>query len=170
MLKRGRGRRHLRPHRIGEALLHEFDDEMANTRKMLERAPENKFDWKPHEKSSTLGKLASHLATLPLFAAVVIHGHAKQPAAALTKSDVLESFDKNAAAGREAIANTNDDHLNAMMGGAAAGFLMPRVALLRQRVMSHLIHHRGQLSVYLRLLDVSVPGMYGLRPTRNRRP
>jgi uncharacterized damage-inducible protein DinB len=142
-----------------EALLAEFDDEMANTRKMLERAPEEKFTRKPHEKSFTLGKLANHVAAIPVGIAFVATGQGSKPSEAATTLEVLEAFDKRVAAAREALAGTNDDHL--------AGTIMVNPGVTKTRAaalkwfMSHLIHHRGQLSVYLRLLDVAVPGMYG---------
>jgi uncharacterized damage-inducible protein DinB len=138
-------------------LLSEFDKEMANTRKILECVPEDKFAWKPHDKSSTLGKLANHLAAMPTLAAVVINGMAKRMPEATSKVELLEALDKNIATGRRALAAASDDDLAAAIPALA----MTRVALLRDRVMNHLIHHRGQLSVYLRLLDVAVPGMYG---------
>ncbi len=145
---------------IVEHLLSEFDQEMAGTRTILERVPEDKFAWKPHEKSSTLGKLASHLAAIPGLPAFVINGRIKRPSVAASKPELLESFDDNMAAGREALAGTSDDHL-AKSIPVSPGLSKPRLFVLRSRVMNHLIHHRGQLTVYLRLLDVAVPGMYG---------
>ena len=138
-------------------LLSEFDQEMANTRKILECVPEGKFAWTPHEKSSSLGKLANHLAAMPSLAAAVIIGYAKRMPETTSKAELLEALDKNLAAGREAIASASDEHLAALI----PALNMTRSAVLRGRVMSHMIHHRGQLSVYLRLLDVAVPGMYG---------
>ncbi len=140
-----------------EALTSEFDQEMTNTRKLLECVPTDKFGWKPHEKSTTLGKLANHLAAFPSLAAAVMTGMAKKMPEAASKSDLLEAFDTNIATGRAALAGSSDDHLAATL--PAVG--MTREALLRGRVLSHMIHHRGQLTVYLRLLDVAVPGMYG---------
>jgi uncharacterized damage-inducible protein DinB len=138
-------------------LLSEFDREMANTRKILVCVPEDKFSWKPHEKSSPLGTLANHLAAMPTFAAAVINGHAKRMPETASKAELLEALDKNIATGRDAIAGASDDALTAMLPAIS----MTREAVLRTRVMSHMIHHRGQLSVYLRLLNVTVPGMYG---------
>jgi len=145
---------------ISEVLLSEFDREMANTRKILECVPEDKFAWKPHEKSFTLGRLAGHLAEMPLWVTVIIKGPAKKPSNSISKAELLEAFNQGIASAREAIAGASDDHLRETLG-INTPFAMPRVALLRLRVMSHMIHHRGQLSVYLRLLDVSVPGVYG---------
>ena len=142
---------------IGELLLSEFDKEMANTRKILECVPEGKFDWRPHGKSSTLGRLANHLAALPTLAAVVIYGQAKRMPEASSKVDLLAALDSNVATGRKALAGVSENDLAAMMPPVG----MTRAEALRERVMNHLIHHRGQLSVYLRLLDVPAPGMYG---------
>jgi uncharacterized damage-inducible protein DinB len=126
----------------------------AKTRKILECAPGEKFGWRPHEKSATLGKLANHLAAMPIFAAAVVNGMANDAA---SNAEVLEALDKNVAAGREALAGATDDHLAATV----PALNMTRLAVLRERMISHMIHHRGQLTVYLRLLDVAVPGMYG---------
>ncbi len=130
---------------------------MANTRKMLERVPGEKFAWSPHKKSSTLGKLANHFAAMPILAAAVLNGDAKKMPEAASTAELLEAFEKHLAVGREAIAGASDDHLNATI----QALNLTRAELLRDRVMNHMIHHRGQLSVYLRLLDVAVPGMYG---------
>jgi uncharacterized damage-inducible protein DinB len=138
-------------------LLSEFDVKMANTRKMLERVPADKFAWAPHPKSTTLGNLANHLAAMPCLATAVIKGHAQKMPEAASKAELLEALDKNLAAAREAIAESSDDHLSAIL----PAINMTREAVLRGRVLNHMIHHRGQLSVYLRLLDVPVPGMYG---------
>jgi uncharacterized damage-inducible protein DinB len=145
---------------IGQELLPEFDQEMANTRRMLECVPEEKFDWAPHSKSSTLGKLANHLAVMPAFAAMIVHGQGRRPAEAKSKSELLALLDANIEAGRTALAAVSDDHMLTKVP-VTADRSMPRTDILRTRVLSHMIHHRGQLSVYLRLLDVPVPGMYG---------
>jgi uncharacterized damage-inducible protein DinB len=142
------------------ALLSEFDEEFASTRKMLERVPENKLAWKPHEKSSPLGKLASHVAALPAYTAVFIQGRGWKPPEAASKAELLELFDKNAAACREALAGASEDQLTKEIP-VLPGLTKPLRTVLQGRIMNHLIHHRGQLSVYLRLLDVAVPGMYG---------
>ena len=142
-----------------ETLLAEFDGEMANTRKMLERVPGERFAWKPHEKSFPLGKLANHVAALPVGMTFVITGQGGKPSEAATTLEVLEAFDKRVAAAREALAGTSEDHLAGTIT-VAPGVTKTRGAALKWFV-NHLIHHRGQLSVYLRLLDVAVPGMYG---------
>ena len=142
-----------------ETLLAEFDEEMANTRKMLERVPDDKLAWKPHEKSSTLAKLANHVAAIPVGVAFVISGQGSKPSEAATTLELLETFDKRAVAAREALAGTNEEHLVGTIM-VNPGVTKTRAAALKW-FMNHMIHHRGQLSVYLRLLDVAVPGMYG---------
>jgi DNA-binding transcriptional MerR regulator/uncharacterized damage-inducible protein DinB len=137
----------------------EFDEEMANTRKMLERVPDDKFAWKPHEKSFPLAKLANHVAAIPVGIAFVITGQGSKPSEAATTLELLEAFDQRVAAAREALVGTNEDHLAATIM-VSPGVTKTRGAALKW-FMHHLIHHRGQLSVYLRLLDVAVSGMYG---------
>jgi uncharacterized damage-inducible protein DinB len=145
---------------IGQTLLPEFDREMANTRRMLERVPDGQFDWSPHTKSSTLGQLATHVAIIPAFAAVIVHGQGKRPADAKSKAELLALLDASVTAGRTALAIVSDDHLLTTVPVTAQPS-MRRADILRMAVFSHLIHHRGQLSVYLRLLGSAVPGMYG---------
>jgi uncharacterized damage-inducible protein DinB len=147
--------------RLVEALLSEFDEEMADTRKLLECVPDDKLAWKPHEKSFTLGKLANHLAALPVMATFLITGRPRKPSDAASKAEYLEAFDRNVAEFREALSGTNDDRLAESLL-VSPGVSKTRGAALRRRgLMNHSIHHRGQLSVYLRLLDVPVPGIYG---------
>ncbi|HWF10159.1 MAG TPA: DinB family protein [Bryobacteraceae bacterium] len=155
---------------ISETFLPEFDQEMANTRRILECVPEEKFAWKPHEKSMTLGRLASHVAEMPNWCVVAIKqdklefGPNDKPFNAASKSELIAELDKNTAAARDAIAGASDGHLGKTWELFYAGekiLSMPRAAILRGLVMSHMIHHRGQLSVYLRLVDVPIPGMYG---------
>ena len=155
-------------------LLPEFDMEMANTRKTLERIPEDKFGWKPHEKSMTLGRLAGHVAEMPAWAVPTVDLESLDiappgappyvPPKLTTRQDVLDLFDKNITDARAAIARASDENLgkpwSLLMGGKTI-FTMPRVAVLRSMVMNHVIHHRAQLGVYLRLNDVAVPGMHG---------
>jgi uncharacterized damage-inducible protein DinB len=138
-------------------LVVEFDREMAKTRRILERVPDDKFAWKPHEKSFVLGKLANHLAAMPALVAAVVRGKAKRMPDAVSQVELLEAFDKNLEVGREALVGADQEHIAAVV----PALNMTRAELLRERVMSHMIHHRGQLTVYLRLLDVPVPGMYG---------
>jgi uncharacterized damage-inducible protein DinB len=159
---------------LSQALLPEFDHEMDNTRKTLERVPEDKFDWKPHEKSTPLGGLATHIANLPGWASLTIkqsefdlappgQGPIKVPQAT-SRQEVLDAFDQNRAAGREALAAASDEQLMgswSLLSGGNTLMTLPRIAVLRSFVMNHIIHHRAQLGVYLRLLDVPVPSIYG---------
>jgi uncharacterized damage-inducible protein DinB len=154
-----------------DALLPEFDHEMTTTRKALERVPEDKFDWKPHAKSFSLGALATHLANLPTWGTETLTKSeidlpaVQLPASALpSKTDLLAAFDRNAAAARAAMAGKTDAELLAIWSlkrGGKTLFSMPKTAVLRSFVLSHIIHHRAQLGVYLRLLDVPVPATYG---------
>ncbi len=160
---------------LSQAMLPEFDHEMANTRKSLERIPEAKLGWKPHEKSWSMGDLASHLANLPGWAVLTINVDSfdlappgapsvKSPRAGSLK-EALEMFDKNVVAARAArLAGAGDAHLLKpwiLLSGGKVVLTLPRIALLRSFVMNHNIHHRAQLGVYLRLNDVPVPSIYG---------
>jgi uncharacterized damage-inducible protein DinB len=159
---------------LSAALLPEFDQEMASTRKTLERIPMEKAAWKPHEKSSAMGPLAVHAATIPDWAAVTVEqdsldfmpvgGEPYQPPKVNTQKELLEVFDHGVAKARAAIAGASDEHLAkpwTLLAGGKVIFTMPRAAVLRSMVMNHLIHHRAQLGVYLRLNDVPVPAIYG---------
>ncbi|MGC2635821.1 MAG: DinB family protein [Acidobacteriaceae bacterium] len=155
---------------IPELLLHEFDEEAAGTRRMLERVPEASLTWKPHEKSMTLGRLASHVADLPnrcvtiLTTETYVRPADFKPFLAAASAELLERFDKASAEARNALASLREDQLDAVWTLQMNGRTMvslPRAMALRRVFMDHLIHHRGQLSVYLRLLDVPIPGMYG---------
>jgi uncharacterized damage-inducible protein DinB len=155
---------------ISAALLPEYDHEMANTRRVLERVPEDKFDWKPHAKSGKLSWLAGHVSTLPSWSAITIAQDVLEldpnfkPFEPQTRQEILEAFDRHVADGRAAIAGASDETLlrpwTLRVDGREA-LKMPKVAVLRGFVMNHLIHHRAQLTVYLRLLDVPVPALYG---------
>lgn len=160
--------------RLSEALLPEFEHEMANTRKTLERIPEDKFDWKPHEKSTAMQGLGTHLANIPTWAVHAIEkdeldiapvgGPAFKTEAATSVAEMLETFDKNVASARAAIESASDEHLFqswTLLHGGKTILTMPRINLLRTFVISHTIHHRAQLGVYLRLNDVPVPSIYG---------
>jgi uncharacterized damage-inducible protein DinB len=159
---------------ITQALLPEFDREMANTRKTLERVPDDKLGWKPHEKSMTLGRLAGHLAELPGWAAVSLNndsfdvapvgGPPQHGVTAKSRQEALDLFDAKVTEARAAIAGATDDQVmkpwSLLMAGKPV-LTMPRIAVLRNFVMNHTIHHRAQLGVYLRLNDVAVPSVYG---------
>ena len=153
-----------------DALLPEFDHEMTTTRKLLERLPEAKFDWKPHARSMSLGDLATHVATIPHWGEMTLSqpevdlvGGGRQ-AAAKTRAEVLEKFDQHVSATRAALAGRSDSELMAPWSLKSNGhtmFTMPKAVVWRSFVMNHVIHHRAQLSVYLRMHDVPVPAMYG---------
>jgi uncharacterized damage-inducible protein DinB len=157
---------------IADTLLPEFDREMGMTRRLLERIPEGQFGWKPHEKSMTLGRLAEHLAELPSWMTVSITQAGidmatprpadYQPPA--SRGAVLEMFDKNVSEARTVLKGRTDAELMAPWTLKAQGkeiFTMPKAIVIRGFVMNHLIHHRGQMSVYLRLHHVPVPSLYG---------
>jgi uncharacterized damage-inducible protein DinB len=155
---------------IVDALIPEFDHEMATTRKVLERVPEQKFDWKPHAKSMSLGELATHVANIVWWGEVTLtqpdynlEGQTRRPPAG-SRTDLLSTFDKNIAATRAALSAKSDAELMApwsLKHGKQTFFTMPKAAVWRSFVMNHLVHHRAQLSVYLRMHDVPVPAMYG---------
>jgi uncharacterized damage-inducible protein DinB len=155
---------------IPELFLQEFDEEIPSTRRMLERVPEANFTWKPHEKSMTLGRLASHVADLPQRCTAIITTETLvrppgfTPYAAASTSELLERLDTVSTEARTALATLREDQLSVIWTikfGDRIINALPRGMALRRVFMNHLIHHRGQLSVYLRLLDVAVPGMYG---------
>ena len=155
---------------IGQSMLTEFDHEMANTRKMLERIPEDKLSWKPDPKSMSMGELASHLAEMIGWTKETITEPSIditpdfKPFKATSKAELLKKFEDCSAAARAALASAEDSGMMApwklSMNGQTI-FEMPRVGVLRGMIMNHVIHHRGQLSVYFRLAGVPVPGMYG---------
>ena len=158
---------------IGESMLPEFDIEMSNTRKTLERVPDDKFTWKPHEKSFAMGALATHLANLPSWTNVTIDldefdmapgGNKMTTPECHSQKELIEVFDANVAKARAALAGISDERIFQPWSLLVTGekiFSMPRIAVLRSFVMNHVIHHRAQLGVYLRLNDIPVPSIYG---------
>jgi uncharacterized damage-inducible protein DinB len=159
---------------IGQSLLPEFDQEMQNTRKTLERVPDDKWDWKPHEKSGTVGWLAGHVGTIPDWIAMTINtesldyapidGPAWEAPKITNRKELLAAFDKAAAEARAALSTVSDEDLMkgwTLLAGGQTIFTMPRVACIRGMCLNHLYHHRAQLTVYFRLLGVPVPGLYG---------
>ncbi len=159
---------------LSETLLSEFDAEMAGTRRTLERIPEDKLTWKPHEKSMLLGRLAGHLAELPGFGATVLTTDKLdraasrppdfKPLVAESQKQVLQIFDKKVAETRAAIAATSDEEWNknwTLSMGEKKIFSGTRQTAIRRMMMNHIIHHRAQLGVYLRLTGVPVPSIYG---------
>ena len=159
---------------ISQTILPEFDHEMANTRKTLERVPDEKFSWKPHEKSMSLGGLATHLSNIPSWTAntfdvdeldiAPVGGPPFRLEEAKSTADLLAAFDKNVASARAALETASDENWKgkwSLLNGGKPIFTLPRTAVMRGFIMSHSIHHRAQLGVYLRLLDVPVPSIYG---------
>jgi len=155
---------------IAQSLLPEFDHEMANTRKTLERIPEDKLDYKPDPKSMTLGKLASHIAEMAGWLPALAQGPSLdipegfKPFLATSRKELLDTFDKNVAASRSALAAMGDQAFMQDWSLSFAGntmFTMPRIAVYRSMTMNHIIHHRAQLTVYYRVNGVPVPALYG---------
>ncbi|MCB2229760.1 DinB family protein [bacterium] len=159
---------------ISQALLGEFDHEMASTRRALERVPDARMGWKPHEKSYTMQDLASHIANIPGWTAMTLNedsfdvapkdGEPMQTPKANLAAELVSMFDQNVKEAREALVACSDDQFMkpwSLLAGGEAMFTMPRVAVMRGFIMNHLIHHRAQLTVYLRMNDIPVPAIYG---------
>jgi len=160
--------------KISDLFLPEFDQEMVTAKNTLERIPEDKLSWKPHPKSMPLDRLAGHVAELAGWAVPAIEqdyldfmppGQPPfQPTIATSRKQVLEIFDKNREASRRSIAGASDEHLMKNWSLLRAGqtiLTMPRFAVLRSFCINHVIHHRAQLGVYLRLNNIPVPAVYG---------
>jgi len=157
-----------------ETILPEFDQEMASTRKVLERIPEDKFDWRAHPKSNTIGWNANHIAEIPGWVAGILTqpewdiaptaGEAYQTPKLTSRQEILDFFDGNVASARQAISAAKDADIPQQWSLLRAGqplFTLPRGAVIRTFVINHIIHHRAHMCVYLRLNDIPVPGMYG---------
>jgi uncharacterized damage-inducible protein DinB len=157
-----------------EMILPEFDQEMANTRKVLERIPDEKWDWKAHPKSHTIGWNANHVADLPHWLVITMAspsldlapagGEPYQSPKLKSRAEVLELFDRNVAAGRKVIEGMKDEEMAqpwTLLRGGVPIFTIPRSAVVRNFVLNHIMHHRANLCVYLRLNDIPVPGLYG---------
>ena len=156
---------------IASALIAEMEHEAKVTRTCLERVPAEKFDWKPHEKSMPFGKLAVHIAEMFSWTPATLQ-HAEldfatmdyKPFEPATTADLVEYLDKTVAEAIDVLRNTSDEQFLetwTLRNGEAVYFTLPKVAVMRSFVMNHIIHHRGQLSVYLRLNDIAVPSIYG---------
>jgi uncharacterized damage-inducible protein DinB len=159
---------------IAQTLLPEFESEMKTTRRILERVPEAEIGWKPHPKSTTLGELALHISNIPHWMTVALErteldlappgGPSYDPPAFRSMAETLADFDRNVQQGRAAIAIASDADFavtwTLKMGGQKI-YAAPRFDVARSFVLSHLIHHRGQMTVYLRLKDVPLPSVYG---------
>lgn len=155
---------------IRDGLINELQHEAATTRKILERVPADKFDWKPHEKSMAMGRLATHVAdmfswfpgTLERDEIDFANGY-EEPKPATTE-ELVALLDKNAAAARGSLQKMEDAGFMkewTLRNGEQVLLQLPKIAVLRGMVMNHIVHHRGQLSVYLRLNDIPVPAIYG---------
>lgn len=166
---------------ISDSLLPEFDQEIAGARRTLERVPADRFDWQPHPKSGTMGWLAGHLANIPSWATLTIGQDTldlapggkpmDQPPPPTDTEDLVATLDRRAAEARAAIAGASDAELMkpwTLLSNGQTLMTLPKVAVLRSFVMNHLIHHRAQLGVYLRLNDIPVPSIYG--PSADERP
>ena len=160
---------------ISQMLLPEFDHEMANTRKLLERVPETNLEFAPHPKSMTLARLAAHVSEMPEWGIITLGQDeldlsppdappAVPRALFSTRAATLGTFDEKLAKARALLESASDERMMAtwtLKNKGQTVLAMPRVAILRSFVMSHMIHHRAQLGVYLRMNGVPVPGMYG---------
>jgi uncharacterized damage-inducible protein DinB len=156
---------------IIDAFIAEWQQESAGTRKVLERVPEADFDWRPHPKSFSMGLLASHVADIPTYVNAVLDADefriepgGYQPFVAKKNSELVEHFDRSLAAAISAMKAVPDEKMMAnwrFLVGDHVAFDMPRIAVFRSMILNHLVHHRAQLTVYLRLRDIAVPGLYG---------
>ncbi len=151
-------------------LVAEFDHEIGTTRRLLERVPESRLGWKPHDKSMSLGGLATHLANLPNWGDRILQDNSfdlgvgpPHVSECASRAEVLTRFDEASRRTRSALDKTDVELLArwTLRRGDQEVFSMPKAAAFRTFVVNHIIHHRGQLSVYLRLNDVPVPAIYG---------
>jgi uncharacterized damage-inducible protein DinB len=157
--------------KLAETFLMELAHEAAGARKALERVPEDKFDWQPHEKSMTAGRLAGHIAEIPGWLGEIVgkdeffmNPSEFQPTLPKSREELLRIFDESVKSGTAALKGAPDAALMAnwkMRTPEATIIDMPRAAVIRAWVLNHLVHHRGQLTVYLRLLGAPVPSLYG---------
>ena len=159
---------------LSQALLPEFDHEFANTRKTIERVPDDQLGWKPHEKSFSMGELAIHLAEIPQWAPVTIEqdsfdmtppgAQPREHPKLSSRKEILEMFDQGVARARAAIAAASDEQWMkpwSLLKGGQILMTMPRIAVARSFILNHNVHHRAQLGVYLRLNNLPVPALYG---------
>ncbi len=156
---------------MAEVMLAEFEHEMSVTRRVLERVQDEHLDWQPHSKSMTFRRLASHTAKLPWYVAPIVGQDELDvdpathvPFEGKSVADILDAFDQHVASAKEALQGQSDGHMMEawrLKAGEAVVFELPRAGAIRVFVMSHMIHHRGQISVFLRLKDVAVPSVYG---------
>jgi uncharacterized damage-inducible protein DinB len=162
--------------RLVDSILMELDQEAQTTKRVLDRIPENKLAWRPHPKSFSLGQLALHVASAPgNVAAIAAQDTVEAPnfaqAEAKNRQEVLDTFSKSLESAKDTLKNMDDARLAATWTLTKNGKLVmsvPRIRFLRSVLMNHVYHHRGQLSVYLRMLDVPVPSIYG--PSADENP
>lgn len=156
---------------IGQSMLGEFDHEMANSRRTLERIPLNKLEWKPDPRSMPLGQLAGHVVEMLGWGSMVLTAPSMdmnpgdhKPYIPQSREELLSEFDKNVASLRSTLASAKDEDMMKEWALRISGqvlFAMPRAAVMRTMIMNHIIHHRAQLTVYYRLNGVPVPALYG---------
>ena len=159
------------PRSPADELYTDLDEELATTRRMLERFPSGKNDWRPHEKSMTLGRLAAHVAELPQFGTMIVTSDELDfakggftPTTYNTAEELLTVFDEKVKALRPALAAADSARLASpwtLRKGEQVFFSKPKAHLVRHMMINHLVHHRAQLGVYYRMLGVPVPGSYG---------
>jgi len=158
---------------IKDAILPEFDHEMGVTRKLLDRLPDGDMAWKPHDKSMSMGQLAQHVADIPTWAGAIFDkpsydlaegGESPQPKQAASRAAALDAFDKAVAEARARLTTKSDAELMAPWSLKRDGqeiFTVPVIGAFRSFILNHSIHHRGQMSVYLRVRNVPIPSIYG---------
>lgn len=159
---------------IAQSFAAELDQEIPGVRKHLERIPQDKLDWRPHEKSFTAGHLANHIVNIldwlkmtaedDSFDLEPTDAEPWKPPVRESVAELLEDFDAKTVTAREALTGVSDAAMQetwSLLKGGETVLAMPRVACIRSMILNHLVHHRAQLGVYLRLLDVAVPGVYG---------
>jgi uncharacterized damage-inducible protein DinB len=162
--------------KLADSIVAELDNEAQTTKRLLERLPDEKLSWKPHAKSFSLGQLALHIAAVPgSIAAAVTKDTMEAPdfaqAEAKSRNEVIETFTKSMSAAMATVKSMDDARLNSTWSLTKNGktiLSMPRVAVVRNIMMNHIYHHRGQLSVYLRMLEVPLPSIYG--PSADENP
>lgn len=162
--------------RLVDSILMELEQEAQTTKRVLDRIPENKLAWRPHPKSYSLGQLALHIASAPgNVAAIAAQDTVEAPnfsqAEAKSRQEVLDAFSKSIASAKDTLKNMDDARLAApwtLTKNGKVVMSVPRIGFLRSVLMNHVYHHRGQLSVYLRMLDVPVPSIYG--PSADENP
>jgi uncharacterized damage-inducible protein DinB len=155
---------------LKDGLLAEFDHEIGTTRRLLDRLADDRLTWRPHERSMSLGGLATHLSNLPHWGGIILNeasfdlADAPPPLEELrSRAEILTSFDQKTKKARESIDRTDAELLApwSLRRGGQEVFTMPRATAFRTFVLYHMVHHRGQLSVYLRMNDIPVPAIYG---------